>query len=108
MPDAFDRPVVEVHVRHIEVARPRDAALISLHREPVVLRCDEHSAASHLFYRVIATAMAVRKLDCRASEREAEQLMPEANSKYRSAAHRQLAYFVGRIVDCIRITRTVR
>src|SRR5258708_40238900 len=67
MSDAFDGPVIEVQVRHFEVARARHAAFISLYREPVVLRCYENSPASHLLHRVIATTMAVRKLDGRAA-----------------------------------------
>ena len=77
-------PVVEVHVRHLEVRRARESPLSSPSTANPwfcdVIRTRPVSSSSH---RMIPAAVAVGHLHRRAAEGEPEQLVPEADAEDR-------------------------
>src|SRR5438477_11132807 len=62
MAKAFDRTVIQVDVRHLEVACTLDQAVVPLHGKPVVLRGNQDSAGIDLFHWMIPAAMAIGHL----------------------------------------------
>ncbi len=66
--DPFDGPVVEVHVGNLKIGRSAHPRLVTLHCEAVILRGDQDSPGSHLFYGMVSTAMAVREFRRGATE----------------------------------------
>src|SRR4051812_44540025 len=84
--EAFDAPVVEVHVRHLELGGICHRPLVTLDGEAVVLRRNQHSSGLDFLYRVVSTAMTVGHLGRRPAERQAEQLVSQANTESRYAA----------------------
>src|SRR5215211_729259 len=86
MADPFDGPIIQVHVGNLEIRRSADTRLVTLHGEAVVLRSDQDSPGPHLFHGVVSPAMAIRKFFRRAAERQAEELMTEADAEHRRSA----------------------
>src|SRR5207249_8171608 len=74
VPDAFDRPVVEVKVGDLKRLRARNAARFAPDCESVVLRRDKYLSRREIAHRVIAAAMSVWQLHRFPPHREAEQL----------------------------------
>src|SRR6266513_5347631 len=62
VPDAFDRPVVEVKVGDLKRLRARNAARFAPDGESVVLRRDKYLSRREIAHRVIAAAMSVWQL----------------------------------------------
>src|ERR1700738_3896459 len=62
MTQTLDRPVIQIHVGHLELPGVLNRSLISLHRKAVVLRCDENPARIDFLHRMISSAMPVRHL----------------------------------------------
>ena len=57
--ETLDTSIIEVDVGDFQLRGSLYGAVVTLDRETVVLRCDQHSAGLDLFYGVIPTAMAV-------------------------------------------------
>ena len=109
VPQPLDRPVVQVHVGHLELRRAWDPGLRSpLDRESVILRRDQDAAGRELLHRVISAAVAVRHLDRVRAEGEAQDLMAEADPEDRHACVRDLAHRCRARSHRRRIAGTVR
>src|SRR3981081_3344364 len=79
MPEPFDRPVIQIHVSHLQFARPLYSPLVAFDRKTVILRRNKHPARFDFLHRVISSAMPVRHLRGRSPEGEPEKLVPQAN-----------------------------
>ncbi len=91
MTEAFERVVVEVDVRGL-AADFFEAVRID--REAVVLAGDLDLAGVQVLHRLIAAAMAELELECLGAQRQAQQLVAEAD-----AEDRQLAVEVFQLTD---------
>ena len=85
MPQPLDGSVIEVHMRHLEVARSFHRALITFDRKSVVLRGDKYATSLNFLHRVISAPMTVGHLHRRSTERQPEELVAEANPEDRNA-----------------------
>src|SRR4029079_876818 len=86
VPDSLDGPVIQVDVSDLEVGRSGNPGFVSFDREAVILGGDQHATGLHFLHRMISAAMTVGEFFRRATERESQELMTEANSENRSAA----------------------
>src|SRR5207249_1123502 len=77
----FNRSIVEIHVRHLELGRPGNRAILTGNRESMILRGDEHASGRHLLHGMISAAMTVRHLHCVTAIRETQDLMPQADTE---------------------------
>jgi hypothetical protein len=91
MPQAFNRPIVEIQVRHFERGGAGNAREVALDGKSVILRGNEHVAAAYIANRMVPASMAVRQFHGRATEREPDELMAEADSERREPGGRKLA-----------------
>ena len=82
--------VVQIDVRDFHVGGER----LRIDGESVVLRSNGHFARAQIFYRLIGAAMTKFQFECRAAEREAENLMAETDSEDRLFAHQIVHGFV--------------
>src|SRR6476469_3217777 len=106
MHEPLHRSVVQVHVRHPEGRRAGYSLLIPHHGKPVILGRDQHPIGVDLADGVISPPVSVRHLHGSCAEREAEELMPEANSQNRDLLLRQGANDPRRVVDGGRVSWT--
>ena len=96
--------VVQIHVRDFDVARRQR---IGVDAETVILRGDFDLAGQQIFYRMIRTVMAEFQLEGLAAQRQAAELVAQADAEDRHAAQ-QLANVFDRVGDRLGIARTVR
>ena len=87
---SLDRAVIQIDVRYLYIGSER----LRVHGESVILRGDGNFACAQIFYRLIGPTMAEFQFECRAAEREAENLMAEANPEDRLFAHQIVHGFV--------------
>src|SRR5438552_8974496 len=92
--DAFDGSVVEVKARDLKRLRAGNAGRFAANRESVVLRRYKYLSRREIAHRMVAAAMAVRKLHCFPTRRQAKQLVPETDAEDRNVP-------VGQVPDCI-------
>ena len=82
MAHAFVGVVVQIHVRDFDVAgRQR----IRVHAEAVILRGDFHVARQQILHRMIRAVMAEFQLESFAAQRQAAELVPQADAENRHA-----------------------
>ncbi len=104
VPQPFERVVVQVNVRQFDFALRQG---IWIDSEVVVMRSDFNFAGRHLLYGMIAAVMSELQFVGLSSQRDAGQLMSQANSEDWLTTH-QTADVVDRIRAGFRITRAVR
>jgi len=80
---SLHRAVIQIDVRYFHIQRER----LRVDGESVILRSDGHFAAAQILYRLVGAAMAEFQFECRAAEREAENLMAETNPEDRFFFH---------------------
>ena len=80
---AFVGVIVQIDVRDFDVARRER---FGIHAEAVVLRRDFDFLRAQIFHRMIRAVMAEFQLECLAAQREAAELMAEADAEDRDAA----------------------
>src|SRR5687767_2672618 len=107
MAEPFHGAIVQVHMRHFELARSFDTGFIPLDGESVILRSDEDSARGHLAHGVVSTPVTERQLDGRTAKSETQDLVAEADSENRCSARGKLADRLRRVCDRVGITRPV-
>src|SRR5690349_21800241 len=90
VPHAFHGVVIEVEVRHDERLGAGHARRIPFDREAVILRRDKYLPCLKIAHWMVAAAMAVRQFRRPSAERQAEQLVTEANPEDRERAVAQL------------------
>src|SRR2546430_11164081 len=83
VPETFQRLVVEIDVRVLDLVRVQR---IGIDRKAVILRRDLHAPAAKILDRMIAAAMSELQFVRAAAEREAEELMTEADAEDRHLA----------------------
>src|SRR5690554_4401800 len=83
MLEPFDGAVVQIQVRDPKLRRILHTALISLHREAVVLSGNLDGSIGETTHRMIPAAVAVQQLVGACPERPRDELMPEADAEYR-------------------------
>ena len=79
--DPFDRPIIEVKVGDLERLGTGHVARFTPDGKSVILGCDKYLSCRKIAHWMVAAAMAVRQLDRFAAQREAEQLVAEADAK---------------------------
>jgi len=79
MAQAFDGPVIQIQMSHLDIVRERGR----IHGEPMVLRRDFDLARRELLDRVIGAAVAEPTSSSSAAHREPEHLMTEADAEHR-------------------------
>ena len=84
VPEAFERFIVQIHVREVDVGRIQR---IAIHREPVIVRGDLDPLRDLVQHRMIGAAVAELQLVGLAAERQAEKLMPQADAEDRNLSH---------------------
>src|ERR1039457_6780061 len=77
-PEALARAVVEVHVRELDVGRQR----VGRDGEAVVLGRDRDAARLNVLHGMVRAAVAELELVRGAAEREAQELLPEADAEH--------------------------
>src|SRR5471030_2597333 len=82
-PEAFERLIVEIHVRDFHVAR---VERIRVHREAVIVRRDLHLLRYFVAHRMVGAAVAEFQLIGLAAKREPQQLVPQADAEDRLLA----------------------
>ena len=102
--EAFQRLVVQVDVRDFDFV---EVERIGIHREAVVVRSDLDLAGDLVQHRVIRAAMAELQLVRLAAERQAEDLVPQADAEDRDPAD-QLAHLRGLKLERLGIAGAVR
>src|SRR5882672_1947161 len=80
VPETFQRLVVEIDVCVFDLVRVQR---IGVDREAMILRRDLDASAAKILDRMIAAAMSELQLVRAAAEREAEELMAEADAEDR-------------------------
>src|SRR2546421_6065617 len=68
VPNAFDRSVIEVKVRHFKRLRTGHSRCLSADGKAMVLRCDKYLPCREITYWMVAAAVAIRQFD-RSEER---------------------------------------
>src|SRR5262249_9142143 len=96
------RPIVEVHVRHPGAVAER----VEVDHEAVVLGGDLDFPGGQILHRLVAAVVAELELRRAAAQRQAEDLMAEADAEHRHLAE-QLRDVLGRAGDAIRIAGAV-
>src|ERR1700694_3910744 len=81
MTETFYRAVVQVHVGHLELSGTLHRPVIPFNRKAVILRRDENLPSLDFLDRMISPAMSVRHFHSRSTEGEADDLVPQADSK---------------------------
>src|SRR5215813_5057178 len=84
MTQAFERIVIQIDVRQFDFAL---SERVRIDGEVVVVRGDLDLAALETLHRMIAAVMPELQFVCPAAQREADELMPEADAEDRSLAH---------------------
>src|SRR4026209_1721972 len=95
MAEPFDGAVVEIQVRHLNIRRERTG----VDGETMILRRDFYFARAKLLDRVIRTAMPELQLEGIATNRQAKDLMAEADAEHRPLRLGQLTHVVDRVVQ---------
>src|SRR5213595_2082193 len=101
---AFERLVVQVHVGERDFAR---LERIRIDSETVVLRRDFHLLRFQIQHRMVPAVVAELQLVGAAAEREADDLVAEADAEDGDAAH-EIAHGLGCVLDWLGIARAVR
>src|SRR5208282_5729593 len=104
MPDALVRVIVQVQVRHLNLARRQR---VRIHAEAVILSRDLHLTGEQILDRMIRTVMSEFQLERLSAEGEATQLVPEANPEDGHAPDK-LADVCNRIGDGLGVAGAVR
>src|SRR6266550_7626748 len=105
---ALHRAVIEVQVGDLERRGAWDVLPLAAHREAMVLRRYKYLSRSNIAHGVVATPVAIRQLDRLSAQRQAEQLMAEADTEYRDLPIGQLADRADRVPDGGGVARAVR
>src|SRR5213595_1513256 len=95
---AFDRVVVEIHVRHLKVGRARNPAFVASDREAVVLRRYKYPSRIDFLDGMITATMSVRHLDRIRAVRQTKDLVAEADAENWHAFVRDFPNRFGRVV----------
>ncbi len=74
--------IVQIYVRDLDIARRQG---IRIDAEAVVLRGNFHFLRQQVFHRMVRAVVAKLQFEGAAAEREAAELMPQANSEDRDA-----------------------
>ena len=87
---AFVRVVVQIYVRDFDVARRQR---IRVDAEAVILRCDLDFLRAQILHRMVRAVMAEFQLERVAAERQAAELMAEADAEDRAHGRASLRIF---------------
>src|SRR5690242_5633698 len=104
MAQAFERLVIQVDVRQLDFGLRQRVGIDS---EVVVVRRDLDLAGVQLLHRMVAAVVSELELEGLAAQRDAGQLMSEADAENRLATH-EAANVVHRVGARLGITGTVR
>ncbi len=97
MTEPFDRSIVEIDVSHLQLGRAGNSLCAPDNGEPMVLRCDEHFAGRHFLDGMISAVMAKAHLLGACAEREAQDLMSQADTENRHASISNRTHGVRRV-----------
>ncbi len=104
MTHSFVGVVVEIDVRDFDVA---GGQRFGIDTETVILGGDFHFLRKQILYRMIRTVMAELQFEGFSAQREAAELMSEANTEDRNAAEELLNILDG-VADWLRVAGTIR
>src|SRR6266550_1979461 len=97
-------PVIEIDVSDFQFASALYGAIITFHREPVILGSDQHPSRFDFLDGMISAAVAVRHLRGRPAECETEELVAEADTENRDSSHGKRANDSRSVGHRVRVT----
>ena len=91
MPNPFNRTVVQIDVRDLEIGGAGNPVPFSNYREPMVLSGDKHLTTAEVADRMITSPVPVRQLGCGTTIGQADELVAETDPERRQAGVGELA-----------------